>query len=105
MLYVCVGAEVVLSIISIRTESSFSFKRPSYLCEYVSHMIFQAHVLLCFGFLSFILFFRATLEAYGGSQARGQIGAIVAGLHQSHSNVGSEPRLRPTPQLTAMPDP
>ena len=43
--------------------------------------------------------------ACGGSQARGQIGATAAGLHHSHSNVGSEPRLRPTPQLAAMPDP
>ena len=43
--------------------------------------------------------------AYGGSQARGQIGAVAASLRQSHSNVGSEPHLRPTPQLTAMPDP
>ena len=43
--------------------------------------------------------------AYGGSQARGLIGAVAAGLRQSHSNVGSEPDLRPTPQLTAMPGP
>ena len=28
--------------------------------------------------------------AYGGSQARGPIGAIVAGLHHSHSDAGSE---------------
>ena len=31
--------------------------------------------------------------AYGGSQARGRIGAIAAGLHQSHSNAGSKLRL------------
>ena len=48
---------------------------------------------------------RATPAAYGGSQARGQIRAVDAGLHQSHSNTGSKPRLGPTPQLTAMPDP
>ena len=48
---------------------------------------------------------RATLAAYGGSQARGPIGAIAAGLHHSHSNTGSEPHLQPTPQLTAMLDP
>ena len=46
----------------------------------------------------------ATLPAYGGSQARDRIRAVAAGLHQSHSNVGSEPCLHPTPQLTAMPD-
>ena len=47
----------------------------------------------------------AAPAAYGGSQARGPIGAVAAGLHQSHSNVGSKLRLRPTQQLTAMPDP
>ena len=41
--------------------------------------------------------------AYGGSQAGGQIGAIA--VSPGHSNAGSEPCLRPTPQLTAMPDP
>ena len=39
--------------------------------------------------------------AYGSSQARGQIQAIAAGLHHSHSNDGSELRLQPTPQLMA----
>jgi len=43
--------------------------------------------------------------AYGCSQARGPIGAIAAGLHHSHSNTGSKPRLQPTPPLTATPDP
>ena len=38
----------------------------------------------------------ATPVAYGGSWARGQIRAVAAGLHQSHSNVGSEPCLQPT---------
>ena len=47
----------------------------------------------------------AAPAAYGGSQARGRIGATAASLHCSHSNVGSEPRLQRTPQLTAMPDP
>ena len=49
--------------------------------------------------------FRIAPMAYGGSQARGLIGAAAAGLHHSHSNAGSEPRLPPTPQLTAMLDP
>ena len=43
--------------------------------------------------------------AYGGSQARGRIGAVAAGLHLSHSNTGSKLHLRPTPQLMATPDP
>ena len=57
-----------------------------------------------FFFFVFLLFLWATPSAYGGSQARGRIGAVAAGLHQSHSNAGSEPRLQPTPQLTATPD-
>ena len=55
-------------------------------------------------FLVFLPFLRLLPVAYGGSQARGRIGAAATGLHQSHSNAGSEPRLRPTPQLTATPD-
>ena len=37
-------------------------------------------------------FSKAAPLAYGGSQARGRIGAVAAGLRQSHSNAGSEPR-------------
>ena len=43
--------------------------------------------------------------AYGGSQARGVIGAAPAGLYQSHSHTGSKPCLRPTSQLKATLDP
>ena len=39
--------------------------------------------------------------AYGGSQARGLIRAVSAGLHNSHSNARSKPHLQPTPQLYA----
>ena len=35
----------------------------------------------------------------------GLIGAVAAGLSQSHSNAGSKLCLQPTPQLTATPDP
>ena len=51
------------------------------------------------------LFFRATLTAYGGSQARGRIGATAVDLHHSHSTAGSEPFLRTTSQLMATSDP
>ena len=44
----------------------------------------------------FVVFFRATPEVYGSSQARGQTRAPAAGLHHSHSNTGSvTPRVRP----------
>ena len=50
----------------------------------------------CVSFLFFFCLFRATPTTYGGSQARGLMGAVVACLHQSHSNQGSEPHLQPT---------
>ena len=54
----------------------------------------------------FVFFFSmAAPTTYGDSQARGPIGAVGTGLHISHSNARSEPHLRPTPQLTATPDP
>ena len=53
----------------------------------------------------FLVFSRAVPTAYGDSQTRGLIRAVVTGLCQSHSNSGSELHLQPTPQLTAMPDP
>ena len=46
---------------------------------------------LFFFFLSFVFcLFRAALSAYGGSQTRGQIGAIAAGLRHSYNNASSE---------------
>ena len=60
--------------------------------------------ILFFFFFVFCLF-RAAPEVYGVSRARGLIRAVAASLHHSYSNEGSEPHLRPTPQLTAMPEP
>ena len=54
---------------------------------------------------NFLLFFRAAPAAHESSQARGWIGAIAAGPHQSHNTTGSKPHLRATPQLTATLDP
>ena len=39
---------------------------------------------------SFSFFFRAS---YGGSQARGPVGAVAASLYHRHSNTRSEPSL------------
>ena len=60
--------------------------------------------LFLFLFIYFWLF-RATPVAYGGSQTRGRIKATAALQHHSHSKTRPEPRLGPTPQLTAAPDP
>ena len=49
-------------------------------------------------FLFCFLLFRAVLVVYGGSQARGLIGATAAAL--CHNNMESELHLWPTPQLT-----
>ena len=58
-----------------------------------------------FTYFCLFAFSRATPVAYGGSQARGLIGAVATSLLQSHSNVGSKPHLQPIPQLTVTPDP
>ena len=58
----------------------------------------------CFLFVC-LLFGAPNFMAYRNSQARGWVRAIAAGLCYSHSNVGSEPHLRPTPQVKAMLDP
>ena len=49
--------------------------------------------------------FRAAPAAYRGSQVRGPMRAVAAGLHHSHSNSGSKLSLQPTPQLMATLDP
>ena len=46
--------------------------------------------LVFFFFFCLFAFSRATPAAYGGSQARGLIGAVAAGLCHSHSNARSE---------------
>ena len=67
-----------------------------------AHYRFQ--IIFFFFFCLFAISWAAP-AAYGVSQARGLIGAVAASLRQSHSNAGSEPRLQPTPQLTATPGP
>ena len=56
-------------------------------------------------FLIFFFLFKATPASYGSSQARGQIRDAAVCLCHSNSNAGSEPHLRPVPQLAATPDP
>ena len=50
------------------------------------------------------LFFKAAPTAYGGSQAKGRIGATAPSLCHSHSSAGSHPHLLSTPQLMAVLD-
>ena len=60
---------------------------------------------LHFFFFFFFGVFRAAASAYGSSKARGQIRAVAAGLHHSHSHARFELCLRLTPQPTATRDP
>ena len=46
-----------------------------------------------FFFFFFFGLFRAVPTAYGGSQARGQIEIVAAGLCYSHSNARAKPNL------------
>ena len=74
--------------------------------QHMQPLLFSLIFIYLFIYYLFIFVFsRAAPVAYGGSQARGLIGVIAARLHQSHSNVESEPHLQPTPQLTATLDP
>ena len=66
-----------------RIRSLFCFISSS-----TSNCIFKIFILFIYLFiLSFCLF------SYGGSQARGLIGAVATGLLRSYSHGGSEPRL------------
>ena len=55
----------------------------------ISIELLQKVFFLIFIYLSIFVFSRATPTAYGGSQSRGLIGVVAAGLHYSHSNAGS----------------
>ena len=46
------------------------------------------YITLAFFFFCLFAFSRAAPPAYGGSQARGRIGDVAAGLCHSHSNAG-----------------
>ena len=52
-----------------------------------------AFILFYFIFVVVVAISWAAPAAYGGSQARGGIGATAAGLHHSHSTNGSKPSL------------
>ena len=89
-------------VYSITGNNLYGKKEWIYTHTHTQLMYFAVHLKLTqhsffFFLFSFFVFclFRAAHAAYGGSQARGQIGAVAAGLHQSHSNTGSKPHLRP----------
>jgi len=79
-----------------------------FFCLFAISWAAPVFLFVCFVCFVFFFFFSAISwaapAAFGGSQARGLIGAVATGPCQSHSNAGSEPSLQPTPQLTATPD-
>ena len=77
------------------------------MASYYKHLAYFTPIkkVTYFIYLFIYLLFRATLVAYGVSQARGQIGATDASLRHSHSKAGSKGALEPTPQRRATPDP
>ena len=76
-----------------------------FICLFI-HLSWFLNFAYLFIFLGGLFFFlRAILTAYGGFQARGRMRAAPASLYHSHSNAGSKPHLRPTPELMAMPGP
>ena len=67
---------------------SITYKRIK-TCIISSFALYYAQI--AFFFFGLFAISWAALAAYGDSQARGRIGAAATGLHQSHSNSGSEP--------------
>ena len=88
------------------THTSKCYLYPADFHIYVFNLNFSFELLASiYLFIYLFISSRAAPAAYGGSQARGLIGAVAAGLPHSHSNEGSEPCLQPTPQCKATPDP
>ena len=58
--------------------------------DFRSYKQILSKVYSCEFFFFCFLLFRAAPVAFGVSQARGQIGAVTAGLYHSHSNTRSE---------------
>ena len=95
------GLEIFSPILSVAC-CFFPLMYRSFLVWYSLTCLFFFYW-LCLCFFFFFFFFRATPAAHGSSLARGRNGATAAG--HSHNNLGSEPYLRPRPQLMAKLDP
>ena len=80
-------------VVATTTKTTRAYLAVKTFSKVLSHLFF------------FFFLFRATPMAHGGSQARGRIRAVAAGLRHSHSNARLEPCLQTTPHLTAMLDP
>ena len=71
---------------------------------FTTKMIQVSRASICSFFLSFFFFLWPPPQHMEIPRPY-PVGAVATGLYQSHSNEGFEPRLQPTPHLTATPDP
>ena len=92
---------ITLVINDIVYLSMFLFAISIYsLMKYLFKSFANYYWIVCFLITEFFCFFvffafsRVTSAAYVGSQARYLIRAVATGLHQGHSNAGSEARLQ-----------
>ena len=96
--------EMFLFLLNNISWTSFHISRKNtVLGDHFTSFLNREDFIYLYSFWSFCLF-RAAPAAQRDSQARGQIRAIAAGLHHTHSNAGSELCLQTT-QLMAMPNP
>jgi len=75
----------LIFVLNIKTQLLVHFQESSIL----SYTIQIPRRGFFFSLSLFFFLFRASPATYGGSQARGRIGAAAANLHHSHSNTGS----------------
>ena len=98
-LYLYIYHAALLFVKTVVTDAVNNFFRNSHLSAYILirmnpldcnvRSFHPSHHFSLSGLVLFLFFFLwATGAAYGGSQARGQIGDTAAGLH--HSNTGSK---------------
>ena len=103
---------IKLSVFSWPTETPTLSSRLAIdtIQQYSTNQVFFLKISLSFSFLfsprpPFFFFLWPHLQYMEVPRLGVKLGDVAASLHHSHSNVGSEPHLQPTPQLTATPDP
>ena len=87
-----------------KTTGRFGEAEIYYVCYAWQSSKWRLYVGRLFYNFCFLFFVFVCLGFFQGC-THGEIGAVAAGLHHSHSNIGSELCLWPTPQLTATMDP
>ena len=84
---------------------SFMFMRLIHITAWACHLFILAAFYLFIYLFIYLPFLGPHPRHMEVPRLGDPIGAVAASLHPSHSHTRSEPRLRPTPQLMAMPDP